>query len=55
MARKRYNTAVVDRRRAAVAAYRLRSYSQREILGALPAGLARGRRLSASKRPSSTK
>lgn len=39
MARKRYNTAAVDRRRAAVAAWRLRGLSQREITERLPEGL----------------
>jgi hypothetical protein len=37
--RKRYNTAAVDRRRAAVAAWRLRGLSQREIAERLPEGL----------------
>jgi hypothetical protein len=37
--RKRYNTAAVDRRRAAVAAWRLRGLSQREITAMLPEGL----------------
>jgi len=39
VARKRYNTAAVDRRRAAVAAWRLRGLSQREITDRLPEGL----------------
>lgn len=39
MARKRYNVAAIDRRRAAVAAYRLRGYSVRQIVDALPNGL----------------
>ena len=39
MPRKRYNTAAVDRRRAAVVAWRLRGLSQREITDRLPEGL----------------
>ena len=39
MTRKRYNTAAVNRRRAAVAAWRLRGLSQRQITDRLPEGL----------------
>lgn len=39
MARQRYNPAAIDARRSAVAAYRVRGYSQRQITEALPEGL----------------
>jgi hypothetical protein len=51
MARGRYNTATVDRPRAAVAALRLRGMSQRENTDTLPLGILDRRKDASSLRP----